>query len=117
MLCLPRLRLPELWPHDCRHVLLHLRLGRCQPVHAVRDRQRPDLRRGCVLQRGSGQALPRQARRAAALLWPELHSEHHPVLPLPGECIFHARARAPVRHRHLQRLLHRSALRHDRRNR
>ena len=92
-------------------------LGRCQPVHAVRDRQRPDLRRGCVLQRGSGQALPRQARRAAALLWPELHSEHHPVLPLPGKCIFHARARAPVRHRHLQRILHRAALRHDRRHR
>lgn len=27
VLCLPRLRLPELWPHDRRHVLLHLRLG------------------------------------------------------------------------------------------
>ena len=54
VLRLPCLRLPELWPYDRRYVLLHLRLGRHQPVHAVCNRQRPDLRRGCVLQRCSG---------------------------------------------------------------
>ncbi len=51
---------------------------------AVRDRQRPDLRRGCVLQRGSGHSsAAASAARCCFSYGLSFNSEHHPVLPLP----------------------------------